>query len=86
MKLLVMASLIALSFATGFTCSKNKPEEIKNEETPAATSEQAPAGSAPVEQQPSQEQMAQPVESNLPAEPTAPAVKSPEPQQTPESK
>lgn len=56
MKLLVIASLIALSFTTGFTCSKNTPEAAKTEAPaaqPAAT-EQQPAA------QPSQEQMAQP--------------------------
>lgn len=44
MKTLVVLSLIALSFATGFTCSKNAPEAAKTE--------------APAQQ--NQEQMAQP--------------------------
>lgn len=51
MKLLVIASIIALSFTTGFTCSKNTPEAAKTE---------APAAGEQPAAQPSQEQMAQP--------------------------
>ncbi len=50
MKTLVVASLIALAFTTGFTCSKNAPEEVKPQEQMAAPAEQAPA--APAEGQP----------------------------------
>jgi hypothetical protein len=55
MKSIVVASLIALAFTTGFTCSKNQPAEN------AATAGQA--GS------PTQEQMAAPAEqTGAPAE------------------
>lgn len=52
MRTLVVASLIALAFTTGFTCSKNAPEEAKPQEQMAAPApaEQAPA--APAEGQP----------------------------------
>ncbi len=42
MKAILVMSLLALSFATGFTCSKNPPQEA----APAATSTEA----APQEQ------------------------------------
>lgn len=48
MKTLFAIALLALTFTTGFTCSKNPPETTKTE---PATQESA---------QPSQEQMAQP--------------------------
>ena len=51
MKTLVVPSLIALAFTTGFTCSKNAPEEVKPQEQMAAPAEQAPAA-APAEGQP----------------------------------
>ncbi|MFS4460078.1 acylneuraminate cytidylyltransferase [Bdellovibrio sp. HCB2-146] len=44
MKAIVIAALLALSFTTGFTCSKNQPEQT--EATPAAT-EAAPAEGQP---------------------------------------
>jgi hypothetical protein len=55
MKTIIVASLLALSFATGFTCSKNQPAETTTttttqeqmaapaEGTPAAPAEGAPA-------------------------------------------
>ncbi|KYG61094.1 hypothetical protein [Bdellovibrio bacteriovorus] len=57
MKAIVIAALLALSFTTGFTCSKNQPAEqapattetapateaAPAEGTPAATTEAAPA-------------------------------------------
>ncbi|MNL61165.1 hypothetical protein D3C87_1850550 [compost metagenome] len=43
MKAIVIAALLALSFTTGFTCSKNQPEQT---EAPAAT-EAAPAEGQP---------------------------------------
>lgn len=43
MKAIVIVALLALSFTTGFTCSKNAPE---TEATPAAT-EAAPAEGQP---------------------------------------
>jgi hypothetical protein len=33
MKLIIVASLLALSFATGFTCSKNQPAETTTNTT-----------------------------------------------------
>ena len=54
MKSLVVASLIALAFTTGFTCSKNQLAENATTEAPAA---------------PTQEQMAAPAEqTGTPAE------------------
>lgn len=54
MKAIVIASLIALSFTTGFTCSKNAPTEPAAQEqmaapapTEAAPTEAAPAEAAP---------------------------------------
>lgn len=44
MKAIVIVALLALSFTTGFTCSKNQPEQT--EATPAAT-EAAPAEGQP---------------------------------------
>lgn len=56
MKAIVIASLLALSFTTGFTCSKNQPAEqtTTTETAPAATTEAAPAPTeaAPAEGQP----------------------------------
>lgn len=50
MKLIVVASLLALSFATGFTCSKNAPVESAAP-TPASQEQMAappaPEGAAP---------------------------------------
>lgn len=52
MKKLFVAGLLALGFTTGFTCSKNTPEETAPavEAAPeAVTGEAAPTGEAPVE-------------------------------------
>jgi hypothetical protein len=63
-KIVTIAALFALSFATGFTCSKNAPEQAQ----------QAPAAEAP------QEQMAAPAESastdSTSEAPTQPATSS----------
>lgn len=47
MKSIVVAALLALSFTTGFTCSKNTPAE-----TAPAAQEQMAAPAAPAEGQP----------------------------------
>lgn len=57
MKLLLAMSVIALTLTTGFTCSKNTPENTQA--TPPA--QEQPAA------QPSQEQMAQPATEATPA-------------------
>ena len=64
MKLVVSLAIIALAFTTGFTCSKNTPEEVKTE-APAQPTEAPPE---------TQEQMAQP-----PAEGAAPTETAPAP-------
>ncbi len=53
MKAILVMSLLALSFATGFTCSKNPPQEAP----PETSSEVAPQEqmTAPMESAPSQE-------------------------------
>ncbi|MBS1971654.1 MAG: acylneuraminate cytidylyltransferase [Bdellovibrionales bacterium] len=61
MKSIVVAALLALSFTTGFTCSKNTPAENA---TPAAQ-EQMAAPAAPAEGQ------------AAPAEGAAPAAEAP---------
>lgn len=43
---LLVVSLLALSFATGFTCSKNAPQQAAPE-APAQTEMAAPADAAP---------------------------------------
>ncbi len=50
MKAIVIAALLALSFTTGFTCSKNQPEEAAPAPTEAATP--AATEAAPAEGQP----------------------------------
>lgn len=57
MKAIVITALLALSFTTGFTCSKNQPAEqapATTEAAPAAATEVAPAATeaAPAEGQP----------------------------------
>ncbi|KHD89524.1 MAG: acylneuraminate cytidylyltransferase [Bdellovibrio sp. ArHS] len=48
MKAIVIAALLALSFTTGFTCSKNQPaEQAPATETAPATTEAAPAEGTP---------------------------------------
>ncbi|MFN8846410.1 MAG: acylneuraminate cytidylyltransferase [Bdellovibrionales bacterium] len=64
MKNIVIASLIALAFTTGFTCSKNQPAEnaAPTQEQMAAPAEAAPAdaaaapaeGAAPTEMAPAE--------------------------------
>jgi len=49
MKAIVIASLLALSFTTGFTCSKNAPEAT------APATEVAPTEAAPAEGTPATE-------------------------------
>ena len=64
MKSLVAIALLALTFTTGFTCSKNTPEPAKTEAPPA---QEAPTDAT--QGQPSQEQMAQPpADSGQPAD------------------
>lgn len=50
MKTIVVAALLALSFTTGFTCSKNTPAEAPAET--AAPAEAAPTEAAPTEAAP----------------------------------
>jgi hypothetical protein len=48
-KTIVIAALLALSFTTGFTCSKNTPEQQQpsaQEQTPPAATEAAPEATA----------------------------------------
>lgn len=45
MKIVLTMALIALSFATGFTCSKNAPEQTQQQAVPADQGQMA----APVE-------------------------------------
>lgn len=59
MKALLVSALLALSFTTGFTCSKNAPEAA----APAPTEQ--PAAQAPAEGQPA----AAPTEANAAAAP-----------------
>lgn len=61
MKAIVVAALLALSFTTGFTCSKNQPETAPAETAPAAEATEA----APAEGQPAATEAA-------PADATAP--------------
>lgn len=67
MKSIVVASLIALAFTTGFTCSKNQPttEAAPTQEQMAAPTEGAPA-----------EGMAAPTE-GAPADAAAPTEAAP---------
>ena len=75
MKNIVIASLIALAFTTGFTCSKNQPTTT-NVETPAAapTQEQMAAPAAPAEAGAPAEGTAAPAE-GAPAAPAAEETK-----------
>ncbi|MNK07825.1 hypothetical protein D3C87_257450 [compost metagenome] len=53
MKAIVVAALLALSFTTGFTCSKNQPAETPAQD--AAPTEVAPTeGAAPTEAAPTE--------------------------------
>lgn len=50
MKTIVVAALLALSFTTGFTCSKNQPAETTPAQETMAAPEATPAeGTTPVE-------------------------------------
>ena len=71
MKAIVIAALLALSFTTGFTCSKNQPEQA-----PAETTEMAPTETetAPTETAPADGTVA-PDATATPAE-TAPATEA----------
>ncbi len=60
MKTIVIAALLALSFTTGFTCSKNAPEQAAQ---PAAQEQMA----APAEGQPAAEGQAAPAAEAQPA-------------------
>ncbi len=62
MKSLFALAVVALTLMTGFTCSKNTPEAVKNEAPAAGYMDTA-------QPQPSQEQMAQP-----PSEPPPPTM------------
>lgn len=61
MKAILIMSLLALSFATGFTCSKNPPQEpapetsseVAPQEQMTAPTESVPAQEVPAEGQPS---------------------------------
>lgn len=58
MKAIVIAALLALSFTTGFTCSKNEPatdETVVEETTETMTEEAAP----PAEEAPAADEAAQ---------------------------
>ena len=46
MKTIIVASLLALSFATGFTCSKNQPAETATTTTTTQEQMAAPAADA----------------------------------------
>lgn len=65
MKAIVIAALLALSFTTGFTCSKNQPEETAAPAVEATTTEVAPTEAAPAEGTPATE--AAPTEAATPA-------------------
>ena len=54
MKAIVIAALLALSFTTGFTCSKNEPEAAPVE-TEMAPADAAPTEAAPTEAAPAGE-------------------------------
>ena len=73
MKAALIISLLALSFATGFTCSKNAPQ-LESEES-AALTESAPA----------QEQMAAPLEEQNPNGVPAQPQEMPNPESTTDS-
>ncbi len=66
MKAIVIAALLALSFTTGFTCSKNQPaEEAATPAVEATSTEVAPTEAAPAEGTPATE--AAPTEAATPA-------------------
>lgn len=75
MKAIVVAALLALSFTTGFTCSKNQPEA-----TEAVSTETAPAEGTTTEAAPAAEGTATEAAPAAPAEgaaaPAAPATET----------
>ncbi|NUN07133.1 MAG: acylneuraminate cytidylyltransferase [Bdellovibrio sp.] len=52
MKAIVIAALLALSFTTGFTCSKNQPAEQAAPTETAPATEAAPAEGTPADAAP----------------------------------
>ncbi|HEY1080200.1 MAG TPA: acylneuraminate cytidylyltransferase [Bdellovibrio sp.] len=52
MKAIVIAALLALSFTTGFTCSKNQPAEQAAPTETAPAAEAVPAEGTPAETAP----------------------------------
>lgn len=53
MKAIIVASLLALSFTTGFTCSKNQPADTTTtQEQMAAPTEATPAEGTPADGMP----------------------------------
>ncbi len=72
MKAIVIAALLALSFTTGFTCSKSQPEQAPAEMAPATT-EAAPAEGtvAPTEMAAPAEGTVAPTEAAAPTEGSA---------------
>ena len=81
MKSLFAIAILALTFTTGFTCSKNTPEAVRKESPAAGVN----AGSMEnMQAQPSQEQMAQPPSEPSPT--TAPEGSSTAPAADAESK
>lgn len=48
-KIALIACLFALSFATGFTCSKNAPEQTSSTTSTTTTTTESPAAQAQME-------------------------------------
>jgi hypothetical protein len=71
--IVVITALLALSFATGFTCSKNAPEQTAQPEASApATSPTAPADQAQMAASGSGDATTAPTQPGTEAAPTAP--------------
>jgi hypothetical protein len=62
MKGILAVALLALSFTTGFTCSKQAPEQAAETAAPAAPTEAAPTEAAPTEAAPTEAAPAAPTE------------------------
>lgn len=73
MKTIVVAALLALSFTTGFTCSKNTPAEPAAQ-TAAPAQEQMAQPAAPAEGQPAAATAPAAPTEGQPAAATAPAA------------
>lgn len=75
MNKIVITSLLALSFLTGFTCSKNTPAETTQQAAPAQEQMAAPAAATPA---PADANAAAPAATPAPADasaaPTAPST------------